>query len=188
MPKLGIFLFKRHGSCCGFQPLQSSQMIFSQVKTAGNESDLQKYAFNSASAASGIPFVPLDRAECALRLYAAVHPQQGSVNTVQILQNFFMDLRQFRIQSNGPIPGPFAAFLSVWAAGTIFTPVNLFCPTVFVALDRSCFPEQKPFFIRTAHICSACCFMVILAIALSRKRFRSDNSSFGRLIQSCMEA
>ena len=140
-PQLGFFCFMRQSLCCGFHSLQFSQMVFAKVKTAGNQSDLQKYAFNSASAASGIAFVPFDRSKCAFRLYTAVHPQKGSVNTVQILQDFFMDPCQFRIQSDGSVSLSFTALIFVWTAGAILALIHFFRPSVFVALDRSCFPE-----------------------------------------------
>ena len=111
------------------------QMVLVQVKTAGYQPYLQNYSFCTSAAQSFVLPIPLDPAKGTLCLNAAIHSQQRTVNTVQVVQNFFMELCQFRIDTNNTVSLALVTFLTVWTACAIFAPVVFFCPSIPIALD-----------------------------------------------------
>ena len=81
-----------------------------KIKAAGNHRNFKKKSVMSSSTGSGVGSIPLNRSKSPFRLYASVHTEQRTVNTVKIFQNFFMNDGQFLVQPNDPISLTFTAF------------------------------------------------------------------------------
>ncbi len=106
-------------------------VVFINVKTAGNQGKLQIYCFCPSPEEPFIGSVPLDDPENTFRLDAAVHPQQGAVDGLQVLDHLPMDCRQLPVHPDRPVAGCFrAAFALVRASPAVLTFMDLLCAAV----------------------------------------------------------
>ena len=105
-------------------------MVFVQVKTAGNQADLQNYVFYSSSAQAFVTSIPLDPTKCPLRLDASVHPQQCAMNAVQVLQNLFVELGQLFVDPHDTVFNALVALLPVRTSFAVFTLIIFLGATV----------------------------------------------------------
>lgn len=100
-----------------------------------NEENFQQHSFHALSGNPFIPSVLLHNVECAFGLNGAVHPQEGAVDALEVVDNFLVHGGAFFIQTDGAVlVGPLAVF-SIWASLAVLAAIDFFLPSVFVSSD-----------------------------------------------------
>ena len=94
----------------------------------------------------------LDDTICTFRLNASVHSEKRSMNTIKIVQNFFVKCSQFFIYANYAISLAFAALFFMRTVCTFFTLIEFFCSPIFVSLYGSAVNVMEFFVVRTHQI------------------------------------
>ena len=101
-------------------------MVLVQVKTAAYQGNLQNYFVYAPSSEPFVSSVCLYFAISPFGLYGTVHPEQRTVNTVQVVENLLGYGRQFIVQPDDSVRADFVTFGSVRAAAAILTLVKLY--------------------------------------------------------------
>ena len=113
-------------------------MVLVQVKTTAYQGNLQNYLVYAPSSEPFVSSVCLYFAISPFGLYGTVHPEQRTMNTVQIVENLLVNGRQFIVQPNDPVRTAFVTFGSVRAAAAILALVKFYGSPILVALYRFC--------------------------------------------------
>ena len=101
-------------------------MVLVQVKTAAYHGNLQNYFVYAPSSEPFVSSVCLYFAISPFGLYGTVHPEQRTMNTVQIVENLLVNGRQFIVQPDDSVRTAFVTFGSVRAAAAILALVKLY--------------------------------------------------------------
>ena len=101
-------------------------MVLVQVKTAAYQGNLQNCLVYAPSSEPLVSSVCLYFAISPFGLYGTVHPEQRTVNTVQVVENLLGYGRQFIVQPDDSVRAAFMTFGSVRAAAAILTLVKLY--------------------------------------------------------------
>ena len=101
-------------------------MVLVQVKTAAYQGNLQNCLVYAPSSEPFVSSVCLYFAISPFGLYGTVHPEQRTVNTVQVVENLLGYGCQFIVQPDDSVRAAFMTFGSVWAAAAILTLVKLY--------------------------------------------------------------
>ena len=136
---------------------------------------------------------------CTFRLNASVHSEKRSMNTIKIVQNFFVKCSQFFIYANYAISLAFAALFFMRTVCTFFTLIEFFCSPIFVSLYGSAVNVMEFFVVRTHQItvsiyaeihCSVWIIMVfnILAFFFIHGKFHVFSHSVFFTVQIVVEA
>jgi len=113
-------------------------MVLVQVKTAAYQSNLQNRLVYAPSSEPLVSSVCLYFAISPFGLYGTVHPEQRTMNTVQIVENLLVNGRQFIVQPDDSVRTAFVTFSSVRAAAAILALVKFYGSPILVALYRFC--------------------------------------------------
>ena len=125
-------------------------VVFVEVMPYRNKENFQQHSFHASSDNSFIPSVLFHNAECAFDLNGAVHPQEGAVDTLEVVDDFLVHGGEFFIQTDGAVLVGLLAFFSIWASLAVLAAIDFFLPSVFVSPDSLPVLKAKGFSVRAA--------------------------------------
>ena len=110
--------------------------VFVKVVTYRNQIKLQPDGIQTSPDSSLVPSVVFEDSQCTLGLNRTIHSQQGAVNTVEIVQNFLVNIRELLVEAQGSVLFRFLVLFGLRTAAAILALINLVLPSVEIPFDR----------------------------------------------------
>lgn len=135
-------------------------IVFIQVVSNRNQVEFQFHEIQASAHDPLVAAILFHDAESAFRLDGSVHAQQGSVGTLQVVQDLPVHRGQFQVQLNTAIAVGLLALACVGTAAAILAFIDFFLSAIQVPFDCSSISKPEYFSARANQISGFVCLEV----------------------------